>query len=240
MYWMKWYYDITRLESGRTWLFETVAGVWFLGCWKWWTNLHTQTITKGVWCNNCRYKYHSVLCGQSNMFDKHVVCWEGLCYNVYWHPYQGLTCWVPWMLTDAHKCKKRYQNHFHATIQDGRWDSLVTFGHRGWDVGLYFWTRVQELVNRIALHKFIRKVEIKRMLPMWIYNAISFWNEKNDFCGFLADITAVETNSILSCRCCSPISTWLIAFTHCWMVPSQLHCLSPVTTIYICEMFLHL
>jgi hypothetical protein len=23
---------------------------------------------------------------QSNRFDKHVVCWEGLCYNGYWHP----------------------------------------------------------------------------------------------------------------------------------------------------------
>jgi len=152
--------------------------------------------------------------------------------------YQGLICWVPRMLTDAHKGKKRYQNNFHATIQDWRWDSLVTFGHRGWDVGLYFWTRVQELVKGIALHKVFKKVEIKRMLPMWIYNAISFWNDKNYFCGFLAGITAVETNSILSCRCTSPISTWLIAFTHCWMVPSQLHCLSPVTTIYICEMFL--
>lgn len=163
---MKWYCNITRLESGRTRLVETVAGVWLLGCWNWWTNLHTQTIKRGVWCNNCKCKYHSMLWCQSNRFDKHVVCWEGLCYNGYWHPLTRSDLLGAKNFDWCTQWQEKYQNHFLATIQDGSWGSLVAFGHRGWDVVLYFWTRVQELVNGIALHKVFKKVEIKRMLPM--------------------------------------------------------------------------
>lgn len=166
MEWIKWYSNITRLESGRTWLVERVAGVWFLGCWKWWTNLHTQTIIKGVWYNNCRYSI--ILCcdaSQTGLISM-LSAGRGCIIMVTDILYQGLTYWVPRMLTDAHKGKKKYQNHFLATIQDGRWGSLVTSGHGGWDVGLYFWTKVQELVNGIALQKVFKKVEIKRMLSM--------------------------------------------------------------------------